>query len=255
MEILVCIKRVPVPGARIVLADDQQSVATRHLGFAISPHEECAVEAAIQLIEQHGGNSTVLTLGPEAATEQLRDSLALGINRAILLETGEAEWGPIATANAITEAIRARQTAGSPFDLLLFGNESADSGGYQVGIRVAHTLGLPCVAGIKALEIQGDTAIAKQQVSGGWDVYEVPLPAVFTVKEGINLPRYPSMRGRLRAKKATIDKIEPQHSGGGLEKVLLKNPPQQASNVEILGSGPDAVPRALDVLQNLGVLP
>ena len=78
MNILVCVKRVPDIGARIDLSEDRQTILTKNLGFTISPHEECAVEAAIQLVEAHGGQSTVLTLGPAAAEEQLRDSLARG---------------------------------------------------------------------------------------------------------------------------------------------------------------------------------
>lgn len=241
-------------GARIVLTEDQQRIETRNLGFAVSPHEECAVEEAVQQIEHHGGESTVLTLGPEGAEGQLREALAMGIDHAVLLETDGGEWGPIATANAIAEAIRSKQGGGANYDILLFGNESADSGGYQVGIRVAHALDLPCVAGIKDLEIQNGTAIAKRQVSGGWEIYEVPLPAVLTVKEGINLPRYPSLRGKLRAKKMLIERIEPMEKGGGLEKVRLMNPPEQGSTVEILGNGVDAVPKAIDIMKELKVV-
>lgn len=254
MNVLVCIKRVPATGAKIVLTEDEQEIETRHLGFTISPHEECGVEEAIRLVEKHGGTSTVLTLGSGEAAEQLRFSLAQGINQAVLLETDGGDWGPMATAQAIVEAIRAQQAEGENFDVLLFGNESADSGGYQVGIRVAHALDLPCVTGIKALEIQNGTAIAKREAAGGWEIYEVPLPAVFTVKEGINLPRYPSLPGRLRAKKATIERIEPQHSESGLEKVRLKVPTEKHKGAEILGKGPEAAPKIVEVLKELGVV-
>ena len=218
MNVLVCIKRVPATGARIVLTEDEQEIETRNLGFAISPHEECAVEEAVRLVEQHEGSSTVLTLGLEAATEQLRDSLALGIDRAILLETDGSEWDPMATAEAIVETVKAQKEAGLDFDVLLFGNEAADTGGFQVGVRAAHSLDLPCVTGIKSLEIQDGTAIAKREVSAGWEIFRVSLPAVFTVKEGINLPRYPSLPGRLRAKKKEIGRVEPLKGGGGLEE-------------------------------------
>jgi electron transfer flavoprotein beta subunit len=254
MEILVCVKRVPATGAKITLTDDEQEIETRNLGFAVSPHEECAVEEAVRLIENHGGSATVLTLGPEAATEQLRDSLALGVDRAILLATDGGDWDPIATARAITAAIRSQQEAGSDFDILLFGNEAADTSGYQVGIRVAHALDLPCVSGIKGLEIVDNTAIARREVSGGWEIFEVPLPAVFTVKEGINLPRYPSLPGKLKAKKKEIDQSEPAHEPGGLEKIRLKVPPEQASDVEILGEGVEAAPQIVALLDEMGLL-
>jgi electron transfer flavoprotein beta subunit len=254
MNVLACIKRVPATGARIVLTEDEQEIDTRHLGFAISPHEECGVEEAIRLVEQYGGTSTVLTLGPEAAIEQLRFALAQGINRAVLLATDDSDWDPVATARAIIAAVQAQQTEVGPFDVLLFGNEAADTGGYQVGIRVAHALGLPCVTGIKALEINNGSALAKREVSGGWEIFELSLPAVFTVREGINLPRYPSLPGRLRAKKAEIERIQPQRVNGGLEKVRLKVPEEQSTGAEILGEGPAAGVRVVEIIKKLGLL-
>ncbi|HET7701993.1 MAG TPA: hypothetical protein VFK35_01220, partial [Candidatus Limnocylindrales bacterium] len=140
MEVLVCVKRVPATGGRIVLTADGQEIETRFLGFTVSPHEECAAEEAVRIVETHGGTSVVLTLGPTEAEEQLRDAMAIGVDAAIHLVTDGAEWGPVATAAAIVEAVRTREAAAGPFDLILFGNESADSGGFQVGIRVAHAL-------------------------------------------------------------------------------------------------------------------
>ena len=135
--------------------------------------------------------------------------MAIGIERAIQLVTDGGEWGPIATAGAIVEAIRAREAADGPFDLILLGNEAADTGDYQVGVRVAVALDRPCVSGVKGLEIRDETVVARREAAGGgWEVYEVPRPAVVTVKEGINLPRYPSVPGRLRARKKEIERVE-----------------------------------------------
>ncbi|MBM4423914.1 MAG: electron transfer flavoprotein subunit beta/FixA family protein [Chloroflexi bacterium] len=250
MNILVCIKRIPATGGKVSLTADEQEIDTRHLGFTVSPHEECAVEEAVRLIEANGGSSAVLTLGAEVSTEQLRDAMAMGIDRAILLETDGREWDAGSTAAAIVEAVRAD---GMNFDLLLFGNEAADTGDYQVGIRVAHALGLPCVTGIKSLEIKGGGAVAKREASGGWDIFEIPLPAVVTVKEGINLPRYPSFQGRLKAKKKDIARAKPQWNGNQMEKARLKIPKEQEHQVEILGNGPGAAPKAVEVFQKLGL--
>jgi electron transfer flavoprotein beta subunit len=199
MEILVCVKRVPMVGGKIVLTADGQEVDTRMSGFAISPHEECAVEEAVQITERLGGMVSVLTLGPAAAADQLRDALALGAKRAVLLETDGREWGPIATADAIVAEARRRADAGQGYDLVLLGNEAADTGDYQVGVRVAHALGWPCATGIKNLDIVADGARARREYRGTEELFEFGLPAVITVKEGINLPRYPSLPGRLRA--------------------------------------------------------
>src|SRR5215469_4338692 len=137
MEILVCVKRVPMVGGKIVVTADGQDVDTRMSGFTVSPHEECAVEEAVRLAERYGGAVTVLTLGPPEAADQLRDMLALGASRAVLLAADGREWGPMATAGAIVDAVRGGDDG---YDLLLFGNESADTGGYQVAVRVAHAL-------------------------------------------------------------------------------------------------------------------
>jgi electron transfer flavoprotein beta subunit len=254
VEVLVCVKRVPATGGRIVLTADEQEIDTKYLGFTVSPHEECAVEEAVRIVEARGGSSTVLTLGPAAAEEQLRDAMAIGVDRAILLETDGREWSPIATAEAIVGAVRAREAAGAGFDLLLFGNEAADTGDFQVGIRVAVALDLPCVTGVKALEVRDGTAVARREADGGWEVFEVPLPAVVTVKEGINLPRYPSVPGRLRARKKEIERSAPEWRPAGPEKVRLRLPEEQGSAVEILGTGPAAAPRVVEVLRQLGIL-
>src|SRR5438128_958898 len=139
MRIAVCIKRVPITGGRILLTEDSRAINTQHLGFTMSPHEECGVEEAARLIEANKGDSVVFTLGPPEAVEQLRDAMALGIDRAIHLLTAPAraqgaqnesqEWDAEATAAALLEAIRADEAANGPFDIIFFGNESADCGG------------------------------------------------------------------------------------------------------------------------------
>ena len=254
MRILVLVKRVPATGGRIVLADDARSIDTRYLGFVVSPHEECAVEEAVRLIDANGGESVVLTLGPTEAADQLRDALAIGIERAVLLETDGSDWDPVATAGAITDAVKDLEAAGGPFDLILAGNESADSGGYQVAIRVAVALDRPIVTGIKALEVSDGVATARRQVPGGADVYELPLPAAVAVREGINLPRYPSVPGRLRAKRKEIERIVPERRPGGPTLDRLQVPIEQEQHVEILGNGPEAAPRVVELMRELGVL-
>ena len=254
MNILVAVKRVPQTGGTIVLTADRQAIDTRYLGFTVSPHEECAVEEAVRIVEAQGGSSTVLTLGPEDATEQLREAMAIGIEKAILLETDGSEWDPIATAAAIVAAVRAREAVDGPFDLLMFGNEAADAGDYQVAIRVATALDRPCVSGLKGLEVGDGKLTGRREATGGWEVYEAPLPAVVTVKEGINLPRYPSVPGRIRAKKKEIERIVPAASPSGTTKIGLRLPQEAESEVEILGTGPEAAPNVVDLLRRLGLI-
>jgi len=249
VRLLVCVKRVPMTGGKIVLTEDAQEIQTRHLGFTISPHEECAVEEAVRIVEAGGGESVVLTLGPAEAEEQLRDCMATGADRAILLETDGAEWDAQATAGAIVDAVREH----GPFDLILFGNESADAGGYQVGIRVATALGLPVVTGLKKIEPGDGRVRCERDAGGARDVYDVPLPAVLTVLEGLNLPRYPSVPGRLRAKSKPLDRTAPARPEPKLEKLRLVLPEGRGKQAEILGEGPGAAARVVEVMQQLGV--
>jgi electron transfer flavoprotein beta subunit len=224
----------------MVLTADGQALETKHLGFTISPHEECAVEEAVRI----GGEVVVLTLGPPEAEEQLRDCMAIGADRGILLQTSE-EWDAQSTAAAIVDAIRAEE----PFDLILFGNESADAAGFQVGIRVAHALGLPVVTGLKKIDVGDGRVRCERDVGGARDVYEAPLPAVLTVLEGLNLPRYPSVPGRLRAKSKPLAVVEPVRPEQKLEKVRLVVPEGQGKQAEILEDATQVVA----LLQSLGV--
>ena len=254
MRVLVCVKRVPATGGQIVLTADALDIDTRFLGFTVSPHEECAVEEAVRLVEAHGGSSVVLTLGPEVAADQLRDAMAIGIDRAILLETDGSDWDPGATASAITNVVRSQEAADGPFDLILFGNESADSGGFQVGIRVAVALDRPCVTGAKGLAVNGGAATVRRQAAGGWEEFDVELPAVVSVREGLNLPRYPSVPGRLRAKRKEIERMVPDRRPLGPELIRLTVPVEKSATAEILGTGPEAAPRVVEIMRELGVL-
>ena len=253
MNVLVCVKRVPITGGKIVLTEDERAIDTRHLGFTISPHEECGVEEAVRIVEQHGGSSTVVTLGPAEAEEQLRDTLALGADRAIHLVTDGSDWDPEATAAALVSAIEAEQAAGNDPDLIVLGNESADNGNYQVGIRVAHALGRPCVTGLKGIAVQDGRVRCEQEVGSGRDVYDVPLPAVVTVLEGLNLPRYPSVPAKLRARRKPVESSDPEPREPRLEMVRLTVPPGRGRQAELLGEGPDAAPAVVELFKQLGV--
>ncbi|HVS49866.1 MAG TPA: hypothetical protein VHJ99_13325 [Candidatus Dormibacteraeota bacterium] len=245
---------MPITGGRIVLTDDARAIDTRHLGFTMSPHEECGVEEAVRIIETNGGDSVVLTLGPSEAVEQLRDAMALGIDRAIHLLTDDQEWDGEATAAALTEAIQSDEATSGRFDLIFFGNESADSAGFQVGARVARALGRYCATGLKGVSVEGSSVRCEQEVEGGRDVYVLPLPAVLTVKEGLNLPRYPSVPGRMRARSKPVAVSTPLRPEPQLELVRLMVPAGQGRQAEVLGSGAAAAPAVVEVLRKAGVL-
>ena len=255
MRVLVCIKRVPAPGARINLTADGQAVDTTNLGFTMSPHEECALEAGLALVEAHGGSVTALTVGPPEAEEQLRYAASLGVTGVVLVPTDGTEWDPQHTARAISGAVEQLEAgAEGPFDLIIFGNESADSGGFQVGVRVARAMDRPMITGAKGLSLTDTTASVRREIDGVQEVYELPLPAVVGVKEGINLPRYPTMKGRLASRKAAIDSLIASGAAGGQMMVTLLSPPEVASHLVVLGDGVAAAPAVVDVLGELGLL-
>ena len=190
MNVVVCIKRVPETGARITLTADEQEIDTSYLGFTISPHEECAVEEALRIVERHGGTTTVLTLGPPAAAEQLRNAIAMGVESAVLLETDGA------TGTRRRRPPRSRTRSATAATTC---SSSATSRPTRAATRSASASrtrsGCPCVTGVKGIEIADGVATVRREAGGGWEIFEVPLPAVVTVKEGINLPRYPSLPG------------------------------------------------------------
>lgn len=250
MRLAVCVKRVPAPGARISLTPDGRAIETTHLSFTTSPHEECAVEAAIQLKEAHGGTVTVLTMGPEEAAEQLRYAVSVGADEAVLVPTDGSDIDPQATAAGLLSAIRAREDGDGRFDLLLFGNESADSGGFQVGVRVAHGLGRPTVSGIKGVEVEDGVVSARREIPGGFEMHRLPLPAVLAVKEGITLPRYPTLQGRLRSKKVEVLRHDVEVAAGGLRMIRFELPPSHEVKTEILSDARQVA----DVLDELGTL-
>ena len=258
MRLAVCVKRVPAPGARINVTSDGRAVDAAHLGFTTSPHEECAVEEAVRLAEAHGGTVTVLTVGPSEAEEQLRYAASVGATDLVLVpaDGDGAAWDPQRTAAVLAEALADLEADGGPFDLILFGNESADAGGFQVGVRVARALGRPIVNGIKAVEVDtgAGSVTASRAVDVGFEVYELPLPAVLGVKEGINLPRYPTMKGRLASKKVALATVALDAPPGAQRSVRLHRPEEQASTTEILGHGPEAAARVVELLVELGVL-
>ncbi len=256
LRILCCVKRVPAPGARINVTADGLAVDAAHLGFTTSPHEECGVEEAVQIAERHGGEVTVLTLGPPEAAEQLRYAASVGAHRGVLIPTDGAARDPQRTAAVLTEAVRRLESedGAGPFDLVLFGNESADSGGFQVGVRTAYGLGRPIVNGAKGIEIDGSAVRVRREIDGGFEVYEMEMPAAVGVKEGVNLPRYPTMKGRLASKRLEIAELDLDAPAGAQAVVRLHRPAETVSETVILGHGPEAAPAVVDVLESLGVL-
>lgn len=254
VDVLVAVKRVPDITEEVVLTSDGQSVDGTRSGFTMSAHEECAVELATQVAGATGGQATALTIGDADAVEQLRNALAVGCTAATHVLGEPFSFGPADVAREIAAVVHAHSDEGRGHDLILLGNDAADSGDFQVGIRLAYELGRPVVNGASTVSVEDEHVVAVGEGPDGQETYRVPLPAVVTIREGGVEPRYPSVPGRLKAKKIAIEERQPasEPAGGGRVKMVL--PPPTPSAVQILGEGPEAAPAVVDVLEKLGVL-
>jgi electron transfer flavoprotein beta subunit len=257
-DVLVCVKRVPDSTEEIALSEDAQSVDGRRSGFTMSAHEECAVELAVQVAGATGGAPSVLTLGDAEAVEQLRNALAVGCTAATLVHGDPYAFGPADVAREIAAVVRDHEAAGRSHDLVLLGNDAADTGDFQVGIRLAYELGRPVVNGASTLAVEdstdGPVVVAVGEGPDGQETYRVPLPAVVTIREGGVDPRYPSVPGRLKAKKVPVEERQPVSTPTGSGRVRMLLPPPTPNEVQILGEGAEAAPAVVDLLERLGVL-
>lgn len=167
--------------------------------FIINPYDEYAVEEAIKIKEQTGGEVTIVTVGPSRAESAIRTALAMGADQAILIQQ-EADADEYTLAQLLVAAIKDK-----PFDLILGGNMSVDSGAGQVAIRVAEALGIAHVTSITKLTLAGRTATLERDAEGDVETVEVELPFLATAQQGLNEPRYPSLPGIMKAKKKPLE--------------------------------------------------
>jgi electron transfer flavoprotein beta subunit len=257
-DVLVCVKRVPDSTEEIALSEDGQSVDGRRSGFTMSAHEECAVELAVQIAGATSGAASALTLGDAEAVEQLRNALAVGCTAATLVHGDPYAFGPADVAREIAAVIRDHEAVGRHHDLVLLGSDAADTGDFQVGIRLAYELGRPVVNGASTLAVEdstdGPVVVAVGEGPEGQETYRVPLPAVVTIREGGVDPRYPSVPGRLKAKKVPVEERQPVSTPTGSGRVRMLLPPPSPNEVQILGEGAEAAPSVVDLLERLGVL-
>jgi len=201
MEIAVLLKQVPDTETVIRVAEDGVSIKTDDVKWVINPYDEYAVEEALRIKEAHGGTVTVLSVGSRKTTEALRTALAMGADRAVLVQDPAAEGsGPLGTARIIAAAL-----AGIPFDLVIAGQRAVDDDNYQVGAAVAEFLRIPQVSMVSKVELADGNVICHRFAEGLSLVTRSPLPMLFTTQKGLNEPRFASMMGIMKAKKKPLD--------------------------------------------------
>lgn len=173
--------------------------------FIINPYDEYAVEEAIKQRDEHGGEVTVVTVGDEDSEKQLRTALAMGADKAVLINTeDDLEDGDQFTTAKILEAYFEDKDV----DLILAGNVAIDEASGQVGPRLAELLEIPCVTTITSLTIDGNKASIDKDVEGDVEKIETSLPVLVTCQQGLNDPRYPSLPGIMKAKKKPLEELE-----------------------------------------------
>ncbi|WP_170007863.1 electron transfer flavoprotein subunit beta/FixA family protein [Bacillus fonticola] len=173
--------------------------------FIINPYDEYAVEEAITVRDEHGGEVTVVTVGGEESEKQLRTALAMGADKAVLINT---EDDVEASDQFTTATLLATYLKEQEVDLIIAGNVAIDGGSGQVGPRVADQLDIPYVTTITELSIDGDTVKVVRDVEGDSEEITTSLPLLVTAQQGLNEPRYPSLPGIMKAKKKPLDELE-----------------------------------------------
>jgi len=205
LNIVVCIKQVPdweAPADTFKIDPERKKlIPPANIDPRISLFDEHAIEAALQLREKHGGKVTIVSMGPDFAQRAIKQAIAMGADEGILLkDTTFEDSDTYATAYILAEAIKKI----GAFDLVLCGRQAADWDVGQVGLGVAELLEIPCVTIAQKIEVADGTATVERIVEGGYDVMEVALPALITVSNEINKPRYPTLRGIMAAGKKQI---------------------------------------------------
>ena len=246
MNIVACVKRVPSTEAVAKPTADGKGLDATDYQFMISFYDEIAVEQAVQTKEAAGeGEVTVLSLGPAAGTKEIRECLAKGGDKAVVLT--DDEW-QTRDARSTAKALVA-QLSSMNADLVFMGRVATDRDNAAVGPMVATYLGWPCVSDVIGLEIADGKGTAKVETEAGVETVEFSLPAVVTCQKGLNEPRYAGLKGIMAAKKKPLEEVAPEAVDNQTEVVEVALPPARQEG-RIVGEGADAVPALIDALQN-----
>jgi electron transfer flavoprotein beta subunit len=245
MKIIACIKRVPTTDLQPRVGADKKSLDVAGIQYMTSFYDEIAVEEALRQKEKHGGEVTVLTIGPSEVSKEVREALARGADRGVILV--DANWAgrdPLATAKVL--AARVRELAA---DLVLLGRVGTDRDNAAVGPMLATLLGWACVTDIVALELADGKGTARREADGGIETFTFALPAVLTCQKDLNEPRYAALKGIMAAKKKPLEESPCPPGASQVEVAQLALPPARKAG-RIVGEGAAAVPALIDALRS-----
>ncbi|SET77937.1 electron transfer flavoprotein beta subunit [Salinibacillus kushneri] len=252
MNIYVLMKRTFDTEEKIVIEDGR--IDDEGAEYIINPYDEYAIEEAIQLRDEHDGEVTVVTIGGEDAEKQLRTALAMGADKAVLINTeDDVEESDQYTTVKVLEAFFEDKDV----DIILAGNVAIDQASGQVGPRLAEYLDIPYVTTITNLEIDGDTAHIERDVEGDVEKVDAPVPLLVTCQQGLNEPRYPSLPGIMKAKKKPLEELEIDDLDVDEEDVEAKTktieiflPPEKEAGRVLEGEIDDQVKELVNLLRN-----
>lgn len=232
MKILVTAKRVTDPDAKIRLKPDGSGIETAGLEYKLNPFCENALEAAISLVEAHGGEAVAVTIGDDDAVQNLRTALAMGAARGIQVKATDAELDSDLTARLLAKVFELEKP-----DLFLLGKQAVDGDSNQVGQLVAEYLGLPQACFASKIQVANGKVLVTREVDGGLETLEVTLPAVITADLRLNQPRLPKLPDILKAKRKEVKTLTPADLGVQMvrkvETVAYEAPPQRAGGVKV----------------------
>jgi len=252
LNIVVCVKQTPLVTAERTLMDDGR-LDREDTENGINGYDELAVEEALRVQEQHGGEVTVLTMGPEDATDAIRKALAMGADRAVMITddalAGSDAW---ATARVLGAAIKQLQP-----DLVIMGMQSDDAATGVVHQGVAEHAGLPALTHTAKLTVEGDTVTTQRRRDDGYAVLQAKLPALVGVIDVINTPRYPSLKGIMAAKRKPVETLTVADLGldedsvggqGAKTKVVHMDRPSERQAGEVFEDKGDGANRIIEYL-------
>lgn len=238
MEIAVCVKRVPSTDTRVKVGASGTAIDPAGVNYEMNPFDEFAVEEALRLKEKSGGGTvTVLCLGPAEAQKELRNELARGADKAVLLRDDNLEARDAhSIATALAEHLRKLHPR-----IVLFGKQSVDRDNGHVGTMVATMLGYACATEVVKVEIQGESVRCEREIEGGArEVVVASLPAVLTAQKGLNEPRYVKLQGIMAAKKKPFEEVPAAAAPSKLLIVSMSLPAARQAG-RFVGKGPEAV--------------
>lgn len=251
MNLVVLMKQTFDTEEKIVI-EDGGSISESGVEFIVNPYDEYAIEEAIQLRENHGGEITVITVGPQRAENALRTALAMGADKAILVDVEELSIDQYSTATIIAAVLKDRE-----YDVILGGNVSIDNGSGQIGPRLAELLHIPQVTTITKLNVNDGLAVAERDVEGDIETVEVGLPVLVTAQQGLNEPRYPSLPNIMKAKKKPLERLTLDELSLSSDDVKAKTkvtgrylPPKKQAGLILQGSLDDQVKELSKLLRS-----